>query len=332
MASSSPGTSGARYVLPWPPAQRPLMLAPMQGLTNRAMRSIQAELGRPDVLFTEFLRVRQQQAHRITRSDRRESVAHVFDIPLVAQLMGHSVEALTEAAQQLQSLGAKHINLNMGCPFGRMNSGRAGGAMLQEPQRLPECLAALRQVISGSFSVKVRAGYQDPEQIFTLLPLFEQAGVDFLILHPRTVVQKYSGLADHRITAEVVAATALPVIANGDVVSAGQGLQVLENSGATGLMLGRGAIADPWLFQRLRGVLAEKVTQQQRYMDACHYLQRLLVAYAELFCGDQQVLGKMKEVANCMTHPQLKPVVKQLMRCRTLNAFKQEITMLAGER
>ena len=114
-------------------------------------------------------------------------------------------------------------------------------------------IPALRDAVAGTFSVKMRAGYDDPQQVFSLLPLFESAGVDFLILHPRTVVQEYAGLADHGITAGVVAATRLPVIANGDIRTVADGQRVLRLTGAAGLMLGRGAIADPLLFQRLRG-------------------------------------------------------------------------------
>ena len=311
--------------LPWDSDQQPLMLAPMQGLTNRAMRAVQFEIGQPDVMFTEFVRVSHVARQRITASDRREAQATIDQVPLVVQLIGHTPSALADAAQMVEQQGAKHINLNMGCPFGRTTSGKTGGAMLQAPELLPECLDAVRKVVNGSLSVKVRAGYDNLEQIFDLLPLFEQAGIDFIVLHPRTVVQKYSGYADHRITARVVETTSLPVIANGDVVSCNDGDRVLKQTGAAGLMLGRGAIADPWLFKRLRGDYPARFDAVQRRLEICQYLESLQVAYQQLFCGEQQVLGKLKSVLECFGDADLQRWLKRLRRARTLAAFCAEL-------
>lgn len=311
--------------LPWIEGQVPLMLAPMQGLTNRAMRLVQHQVGRPDVLFTEFLRIKQATPHRISRNDRRESAAQIFDTPLVVQLIGHTAVSLAEAAQMVQDQGVQHININMGCPFGRTTSGKTGGAMLSAPELLPECLRAVRAVVGGSFSVKVRAGYDNPEQIFELLTMFDGEGVDFLILHPRTVVQKYEGCADHSITRRVVSATSMPVIANGDVVTAKQGLALLAESGAAGLMIGRGAIADPLIFERIRGRESEWVDPKRQKKEACEYLMKVLLAYQQLFCGDQQVLGKLKGVVSCFSEPALQRWVKRLRRSRTLADFIAEL-------
>lgn len=311
--------------LPWIEGQVPLMLAPMQGLTNRAMRSVQHQIGHPDVLFTEFLRIKQSTHHRISRNDRRESAAQISDTPLVVQLIGHTAISLAEAALMVQDQGVEHININMGCPFGRTTSGKTGGAMLSVPELLPECLRAVRAVVRGSFSVKIRAGYDNPEQIFELLSMFEGEGVDFLILHPRTVVQKYDGSADHNITRRVVAATSLPIIANGDVVTAQQGQALLADSGAAGLMLGRGAIADPLIFERLRGRAPAQVDERLQKKQACDYLKQVVLVYGELFCGDQQVLGKLKGVVSCFSQPALQRWVQRLRRCRTLAAFVAEL-------
>ncbi|MFZ2948156.1 MAG: tRNA-dihydrouridine synthase family protein [Desulfuromonadaceae bacterium] len=241
-------------VLPWQPGTTPLMLAPMQGLTNRALRAYFIEHVRPDVIFTEFMRVNTAPAGMSLNAVDRSDIASEQDgVPLVVQLVGHGREALVSAARVAQGVGAAHINLNMGCPYGRMGGGQTGGGMLRCPDDLGEVIPALRDVVDGSFSVKIRTGYDDPDQILSLLPLFESSGVDFLVLHPRTVVQKYDGVADHGVTARVMRETRLPVIANGDIRSAADGGRVLGETGAAGLMLGRGAIADPRLFMRLRG-------------------------------------------------------------------------------
>jgi len=277
------------------------------------------------------LRVRQCTPQRISRSDCRESAAQIPATvlnpapTLVAQLIGHTASSLAEAAQMVQQHGVEHVNLNMGCPFGRTTSGKTGGAMLRAPELLPDCISAIRRAVTGSFSVKLRAGYDDAQQVFSLLPMLVDAGVDFLILHPRTVVQQYTGSADHAITARLVELSQIPIIANGDVVDAEQGRQLLKKTGAAGLMLGRGAIADPLLFQRIRGVVPDASDVYQRQQEACNYLNNLCSAYAQLFCGDQQVLGKMKAVLACMVDEQLAPSIKRLRRCRNLAAFKAEL-------
>ncbi len=308
--------------LPWSMDQVPLMLAPMQGLTNRAMRALFAEWVHPDLLFTEFMRVHSTSTKkRLSLSDRREIAAEDQGIPLVVQLIGHGCEALMAAAGDAQAAGARHLNLNMGCPYGRMTSGLTGGGMLRRPELLDELIPALRQAVDGTFSIKLRGGYDDLRQVFTLLPLFERSGVDFLILHPRTVVQEYAGLADHAITAEVVRSTSLPVIANGDIRTAAGGRRVLEQTGAAGLMLGRGAIADPLLFERLRGRASAEPKRQERVAMLRRYLGELTERYRQLFCGDTQVLAKLKATLATMDDPAFGPWRTELKRSRTLGQF-----------
>jgi tRNA-dihydrouridine synthase len=315
-------------VLPWQSGTIPLMLAPMQGLTNRALRADFIEQVRPDVVFTEFMRVNAAAAvKRLSPSDLREIAPAEGGVPLVVQLVGHGREALVSAALAAQKAGAVHLNLNMGCPYGRMTSGLTGGGMLRQPADLAEIIPPLREAIRGSFSIKLRAGYDDPEQVFSLLSLFEAAGIDFLVLHPRTVIQEYDGRADHAITAGVVRATRLPVIANGDIRSMIDGRRVLEETGAAGLMLGRGAIADPLLFTRLRGETDPAPGIDRRRNELGCYLRRMLARYSELFCGQMQVLGKLKAIVSQMDDPDLAKTLKELRRAKSLAAFD---TVLAG--
>ena len=315
--------AAAQSKLPWLPGETPLMLAPMQGLTNRALRSLFIRWVRPDVVCTEFMRVNPVAAKkRLSPGDLREISPSEDGVPLVVQLIGHGREALVSAAQAAQDAGAVHINLNMGCPYGRMTSGLTGGGMLKRPELLEEIIPALREAIDGTFSVKLRAGYENPEQVFSLLSLFEAAKVDFLVLHPRTVRQAYDGHADHGITAEVVKRTALPVIANGDIRSSAGGLRVLKETGAAGLMLGRGAIGEPMLFERLRGRAGAEPACGERRAMLYRYLTDLLPLYCELFCGDAQVLGKIKGVVSNVEDPELDRELKQMKRSKTLQAFR----------
>jgi len=314
-------------LLPWQPGTVPLMLAPMQGLTNQGLRGLFADWVKPDVLFTEFMRVRPGSRKPLSAVDKEEAAtaAATDRAPLVVQLIGRDTEALLAAATAAQEAGARHLNINLGCPYGRMNLGSAGGALLKDPSQLEEHLRGLRAVCRGSFSVKVRSGYDDPEQIFGLLPLFEDCGVDFLVIHPRTVVQKYGGWADHRITARLAVVSKIPVIANGDVTSAAEGLALLAASGAAGLMLGRGAIRDPLLFQRLRGLAPAEPSRPERATALRYYITELRSRYLLLFRGgDSQVLVKLKTVLTMLrTDPDFSRPIGKLLRSHTLETFSE---------
>lgn len=305
------------------------MLAPLQGLTNRAMRALFVDWVRPDVVFTEFMRVSNGSRRHLAPRDQKEAISTAGDVPLVAQLVGNRATSLVAAARSAEELGVRHINLNMGCPYGRMTSGATGGGMLKDPAPLAEILPALRQAICGTFSIKVRAGYDNPEQILSLLSLFEKSGVDFLILHPRTVVQKYTGAADHAITRRVVSETPLPVIANGDIRTAAAGLQLLSESGAAGLMLGRGAIADPLLFKRLRLQQTTEPTRAEAAAMLRRYLGDLHSRYSQLFCGEQQILAKMKNAIVYIDNPFFADQVTRMKRSRSLAELTGHIETLA---
>ncbi len=320
--------------LPWAPGQVPLMLAPMQGVTNRAVRQVFIEWVRPDVVFTEFMRVRPAGSEggkdRISPKDLSEARAHEQGVPLVVQLIGRDRGPLVEAALAAQGAGAVHLNLNMGCPYGRMNVG-CGGGMLERPEALPEILGALREAIVGTFSVKVRAGYDDPEQIFSLLPVFEACGVDFLVLHARTVAQRYEGAADHGLTARVVQQTRLPVIANGDVGTADGGAAVLAQTSAAGLMLGRGALRDPLLFERLRRRAPAMPSRPAKALAYQRFLRELARRYEQLFCGDAQVLAQLRGTLAQMDTAEFPRAFKALRKARSVAEFLEAVARLAAE-
>jgi tRNA-dihydrouridine synthase len=301
----------------------PLMLAPMQGLTNRALRAVYGEHAPPDVLFTEFVRVRQRGRHRVAPVDFEEATARVAGISLVVQVIGSLDDGVVEATRDLVERGVEHINVNMGCPWGRMTSILAGGGMFRFPESVEPLLAALRPLVPGSLSVKTRLGIGDPDAIFDLLPAFENAGVDFLVVHARTVDQKYRGAADHGRTARLVQSTHLPIIANGDIRDAPGAQQILEKTGAAGLMVGRGAIFDPHIFARMRGVRGPRPQGAQRQEEVADHLHALLEAYRTLFHGDAQVLAKMREVLVHLDDPELRKWIKALRKKKKVAHFAE---------
>ena len=318
-------TTVINSLLPWRSDTKPLMLAPMQGLSNRDLRSLFIDWVRPDAVFSEFIRVAGGKRRTLRPAQLQDLAPHQDGVPLIAQLIGCQPELLAEAAKALQDAGVKHINLNLGCPFGRTTSSAIGGELLSQPQQIPPLLDALRQVATGSFSVKLRAGYDQPRQIFELLPLMEATGVDFLVLHPRTVIQQYRGSADHSITAEAAQHTKLPIIANGDITTAVQGQQLLIDTGAAGLMLGRGALADPLLFSRLRDQ-APAITNPEELQQNCkRLLEELLPRYQQRYCGPAQILAKLHSLLPYLQSVGSESILDQLKSAKTLDAFETQL-------
>jgi tRNA-dihydrouridine synthase B len=310
--------------LPWSKPV-PLMLAPMQGLTNRGLRRVYGQIVQPDVLFTEFVRVRPGAPQPVAASDFVEATASVPGIPLVVQVIGSADEGVVEAVTELVAAGVQHINVNMGCPWGRMTSVLAGGGMFRAPETVAPMLHALRELVPGSLSVKTRTGIDDERQIFDVLPAFADAGIDFLAVHSRTVAQKYKGRANHALTAEIVRSINVPVIANGDVCTVADAREVLAHTGAAGLMLGRGALADPHLFRRIRGTAPAEPTSEQRQAELAALWHALLDDYVELFAGDAQVLAKFSSLTRHVNDPSLKRWLKGLKKAKTVAQLRSAL-------
>jgi len=300
----------------------------MQGLTNRALRRVMVDWVRPDTVFTEFVRVRPGAKRVIAAGDKSEAAA-AFEVPQVVQLIGRGADGRETAARLAVSCGARHINLNLGCPFGRMTANSGGGALLREGEEIAEILARLRPHVPASLSVKCRAGFSDPKEIFALLDIFIAGGVDFIVLHPRTVEQKYKGAADHEITARVVEATPLPVIANGDIRTVADAERVRRLCRPAGLMLGRGALSDPLLFTRIRGLAPAESTPARRAVEITFFLKRLAAAYEGLFCGEKQRLSKLKAVLSHIREGELDRPLRKLLRAGNLTSFFARLNDLA---
>lgn len=323
------GLDGMTSKLPWGSQTSPLLLAPMQGITNRGLREVFGTTVQPDVLFTEFVRVRPGSKTPVTNADFIEATTEVPGIPLVVQVIGAPGEGVLEATHDLVSRGVQHINVNMGCPWGRMTSVLAGGGMFRAPETVEPMLSALRQMVPGSLSVKTRSGIDDERQIFDVMPAFEAAGIDFLVVHSRTVQQRYTGAANHDLTREIVERSDVPVIANGDITTVVEAVKVLERTGAAGLMLGRGAVADPWLFDRIRGVAPDRPEGEERRRElACHLLL-LLASYETIFHGDAQILAKLKSIVALISDPEhvrwCKSIKKQKRVASLRNLLQESI-------
>ncbi len=231
-----------------------LALAPMQDVTTLQFMGVIARYGGPDVYWTEYFRV-----HGDSRPEKwiLESITkNPTGQPVVAQMIGNDISALVRNAKLLQQYPVAAIDLNLGCPAPIVYRKCAGGGLLREPEKIDAILGALRDAVTIPFTVKTRLGFESAEEFDELLPVFAKHPIDLLTVHARTVKQMYRPGVRYDLIARAARELKCPVLANGNVFSAAQAKQLLTETGARGLMIGRGAIRNPWLFDQIRAEIS----------------------------------------------------------------------------
>jgi tRNA-dihydrouridine synthase B len=226
-----------------------LVLAPMAGVSNLPFRLIAREAGAA-LVFTETVSAKAlvmggRRTWRMLRTSPREA-------PVAFQLFGSDPEILGEACRRLEGEGAVWIDLNAGCPVKKFIKNRAGSALLRDLARGAAIVRAMRRSFSGTISVKMRSGW-DADSINA--PEFARIAVDegaeLISVHGRTRAQQYTGKASREVIRRVVAAVPdTPVLANGDVTRPEDVFDILRDTGAAGVMIGRGALGNPWIFEQ----------------------------------------------------------------------------------
>jgi tRNA-dihydrouridine synthase len=227
-----------------------LTLAPMQDVTNGAFWTLVHRYGGADIYWTEYFRVHETSS--LEKWIVNDITTNTTGRPVVAQMIGNDIPALVRTAKLLQQLPVAAIDLNLGCPAPIVYRKCAGGGLLRGPERVDRILGELRSAITTRFTVKTRIGFATADEFDRLLPIFARHSLDALTVHGRTVAQGYRLPVDYGRIRQAVETMACPVIANGHVYSATQAMDVLRETRAAGLMIGRGAIRSPWLFTQIR--------------------------------------------------------------------------------
>ncbi len=250
-----------------------LALAPMQEVTDLAFWNLVHEYGGADVYWTEYFRV-----HSTSTPEKKIVDAIVNNTtgrPVIAQMIGNDVAELVRTAKFLQELPVAAIDLNLGCPAPIVYRKCAGGGLLREPQRIDAILGALREAVRIKFTVKTRLGFASQEEFDGLLSIFAKHSLDALTVHARTVAQMYRLPVHYDRIRQAVETMPCPVIANGHVYSAAQAQALLATTGARGLMLGRGVIRSPWLFNQIRQQLRGDAVTMPTGRDVARYIRGL---------------------------------------------------------
>ena len=273
-----------------------LALAPMQDVTDLPFWKLMASYGGPDLYFTEYFRV--HSTSNLEKYILRSITENPTGRPAIAQMIGNDIPALVRTARELQQYPIAAVDLNLGCPAPVVYRKCAGGGLLREPKRVDAILAALREAVSIKFTVKTRLGFDSPEVFDELLEIFARHSLDLLTVHGRTVSEMYRSEVHYDFIARAVAALPCPVLANGNVYSAAKGLEVLDVTGARGLMIGRGAIRNPWVFHQIRQHLRGEALFQPKGFDVLAYITALYDAVCSPEVREASQVQKMKKYMN----------------------------------
>jgi len=273
-----------------------LALAPMQDVTDLAFMTLMARYGGPDVYWTEYLRV-----HSVSTPEKwivQSINENATGRPIIAQIIGNDIPALIRTAKFLEKLPIAAVDLNLGCPAPVVYKKCAGGGLLREPRRVDALLGALREAVTIPFTVKTRIGFDDPQVFAELLPIFARHSLDLLTVHARTVLEMYRSEVHYDFIARAVTAMPCPVLANGNVHSAAKAAEVLRLTGARGLMIGRGAIRNPWLFTQIRQHQRGEPLFVPRGSDVLGYVRALYDAICSPDVRESAQVQKMKKYLN----------------------------------
>jgi tRNA-dihydrouridine synthase len=295
----------------------------MQDVTDLPFMRVIARRGSPDWFVTEYFRVHPDSC--LNRYILRSIVENETGRPVFAQMIGRDLSSLVRSAHQLAEYPIAGIDLNLGCPAPIVCRKDAGGGLLRNPETVNRLIGSLREAIPGRFTVKTRVGYTSPEEFPGLLEIFRSHAIDGLTIHGRTVVERYQTPVHPEMVRSAVEVMLCPVIANGNVVDVASGLSYLARTGAAGLMVGRGAIRNPWIFSQLEAGFSEKTAPAPRYRDLWDYVLELYqeIARETPKFNPLSHVQRMKKTLAYITHGLEGDFEHDMRRAKTPEEFEE---------
>ncbi len=272
-----------------------VFLAPMAGVTDKAFRMITKPFG-PGLMYTEMvsgkgLFYKNKKTSDLLASEEEEK-------PLAIQLFGHEPEVLASIAESALEFGAELIDINMGCPAPKITGNGDGSALSRNPHLAGEIVAAVVRAVDVPVTVKIRKGWNESlVNAVEMAKIAEANGASAVTVHGRTREQFYSGTADLEIIREVKNSVGIPVIGNGDITDEESAKRMFDYTGCDGIMIGRGAQGNPWIFRRIihflqTGEKLDPPTLSERKEKMKEHLE-LLVKYKGEYRGIQEARKHM---------------------------------------
>lgn len=265
----------------------------MAAITDSPFRSFMREMG-CGIVISELV-----SAHGILYgSPRTLELMHFTEAqrPVGIQIFGEDTQIMVRAAQKVEEMGADFVDINLGCPVPKVVKKGAGAALLRDPSLLQKILAAIKSGIQIPLTIKIRTGWDDQSiNASEVAKAAYDAGVSWVAIHGRTRAQGYSGLADWELIRSVKEKAPLPIIGNGDVLTAEQAVTRLKQTGVDGVMIGRGCLKNPWIFQQALELLTSHALNESK--DFYKSLSRLKYLIDQKKDGRYSTLQMKKFVA-----------------------------------
>jgi nifR3 family TIM-barrel protein len=277
----------------------PLILSPMAGVTDYVFRRLIKRRGGVGLVVSEFISV-----EGLTRGNPKSKRQMRFDEeerPFAVQIFGGRADRMAMGAEMAQEVGADIVDINCGCPAPKVVKNGGGSGLLREPARLEEILKETKRAISIPLTLKVRTGYSESSiNVVDIAKMAEQCGVEHIQVHGRTRDQGYKGMANWDFIQQVKEAVSIPVSGNGDITSIDYGMRRWRESGVDGILIGRGAMQNPWIFRQFDDVL----NGREPYQADLDEKKAVLLEFFEMCLGEMPelvALGKMKQRAGQFT-------------------------------
>jgi len=274
-------------------------LAPMSGVTDLSFRRLIARLTgyRTGLLVSEFVSV-EGLSRRNPRSIREMAFAPEEERPFTVQIFGSQPHKMALGASMAEATGADFVEINCGCPAPKVVSKGGGSGLLKDLPRLKDIVRSVVQAVKIPVTVKVRIGWDDNLiTLFATQEIIEGEGGQALVIHGRTRAQAYRGLANWDLIAEAKSRASIPVIGNGDVLTAEDAIRCLEKYAVDGIAVGRGAMHNPWLFRDIADIYEGKEPREPTPVEQEGLFRDYLQLLREELDIETRLLGKLKQMA-----------------------------------
>jgi len=292
----------------------------MQDVTNWEFMKVIHRYGSPDYYFSEFNRVHETSS--IEKPIQKAVVENPTDRPIFVQLIGHSLEHLKRTVELLAPLPIAGIDLNLGCPAPKVYKKNVGGGLLRDMEHINRIIELLSEVSPYRFTVKARIGFDNTQSFRELIDIVGSHRVDLFSLHARTVKEGYWSDVHYDYIAYAARHLDCPVMANGNITSAAKGLQVLRDTGCGGLMVGRSAIRNPWMFRQIREAIAGEEIFRPTLADVYEYIHQLRDTIGAPSVLELYRVNKLKKFLNFIGLS-VEPEGKFLHEARRVRSFDE---------